>query len=72
VVGLLVVAIALMGLVSALTMGVIERTREIGVLRCLGARASHVRRVFGAEGVVIRLPLRRATRIQAGGALRYQ
>jgi putative ABC transport system permease protein len=127
VLGLLVVAIALMGLVSALTMGVIERTREIGILRCLGARAGHVRRVFGAEGVllaavgwafgvpvgwliyegllafvehdfgiqppvvypaialpvalvavvavtllVIRPPLRRATRIQAGGALRYQ
>jgi ABC-type Fe3+/spermidine/putrescine transport system ATPase subunit len=127
VLGLLVVVIALMGLVSALTMGVIERTREIGILRCLGARAGQVRRVFSAEGVllatigwafgvpvgwliyegllafvkhdfgitapavypaialpvalvavvavtllVIRPPLRRATRIQAGGALRYQ
>jgi putative ABC transport system permease protein len=125
--GLLVVAIALMGLVSALTMGVIERTREIGILRCLGARAGHIRRVFSAEGillaaagwafgipvgwliyqaliafvqhdfgvqapvvfpaisapaalvavvavalVVIRGPLHRATRIQPGGALRYQ
>ena len=127
VLGLLVLAIALMGLVSALTMGVIERTREVGILRCLGARAAHVRRVFSAEGLllgivgwafgipvgwliyegllafvkhdfgvqapvvypamappvalvaviavtllVIRPPLRRATRIQAGGALRYE
>jgi putative ABC transport system permease protein len=127
VLGLLVLAITLMGLVSALTMGVIERTREVGILRCLGARASHVRRVFSAEGVmlavtgwalgiplgwllsrallsfirhdisvslpaafpavslpvalvavvavtliVIRPPLRRATRIQPGTALRYQ
>jgi putative ABC transport system permease protein len=127
VLGLLVVAITLMGLVSALTMGVIERTREIGIMRCLGARASQVRRVFSAEGimlavigwvlavplgwllyrgllsfvrhdfsvtlpseyplaslpvalvavvaitlVVIRPPLRRATRIQPGSALRYQ
>jgi putative ABC transport system permease protein len=51
--GLLVVAITLMGLVSALSMAVIERTREIGILRCLGARARHIRRVFSAEAVVL-------------------
>jgi putative ABC transport system permease protein len=125
--GLVVVAIMLMGLVSALSMGVIERTREVGILRCLGARARNIRRVFSAEAVVlaaagwavgvllgwlmyqgllalfqhnvditlpedfppaiplitlagvvvltlivIRGPLRRATRIQPGTALRYQ
>jgi ABC-type antimicrobial peptide transport system permease subunit len=108
-------------------MGVIERTREVGILRCVGARARHIRRVFSAEAVVlaavgwafgvllgwlmyqgllalirhyvyltlpvefppaiplitlagvvvltvivIRGPLRRATRIQPGTALRYQ
>jgi putative ABC transport system permease protein len=127
VMGLLVVAITLLGLVSTLTMGVIERTREIGVLRCLGARARYVRQVFSAEAMalaavgwmlgvplgwvlsralmafiahdvgvgfptvfplvslpvalaaviavtlaVIRVPLRRATRVQPGSALRYQ
>jgi putative ABC transport system permease protein len=125
--GLVVVAIMLIGLVSALSMGVIERTREVGILRCVGARARHIRRVFGAEAmilavvgwafgvllgwliyqglltlllhdaalslpqefppviplialagvlaltlIVIRGPLRRATRIQPGTALRYQ
>jgi putative ABC transport system permease protein len=125
--GLVVVAIMLMGLVSALSMGVIERTREVGILRCVGARARQIRRVFSAEAVVlaaagwafgvllgwlmyqgllalflhnvdvtlpedfplaiplitlagvlvltllvIRGPLRRATRIQPGTALRYQ
>jgi ABC-type antimicrobial peptide transport system permease subunit len=125
--GLVVVAIMLMGLVSALSMGVFERTREVGILRCVGARARHIRRVFSAEAVVlavsgwafgvllgwliyqglltlllhdaaislpqefppviplitlagvlaltlivIRGPLRRATRIQPGTALRYQ
>jgi putative ABC transport system permease protein len=104
-----------------------ERTREVGILRCVGARARHIRRVFSAEAlvlafigwafgvllgwlvyqgllalllhsagvrlpqefplliplitlagvlvltaVVIRGPLRRATRIQPGTALRYQ
>jgi putative ABC transport system permease protein len=53
VLGLLVVAITLMGLVSALSMAVIERTREIGILRCLGARARYIRRVFSAEAVVL-------------------
>ena len=125
--GLVVVAIMLMGLVSALSMGVIERTREVGILRCVGARARYIRRLFSAEAVVlaaagwafgvllgwliyqgllalllhtagitlpedfppviplitlagvlvltllvIRGPLRRATRIQPGTALRYQ
>ena len=125
--GLLVVAIMLVGLVSALSMGVIERTREVGILRCVGARARHIRRIFSSEAValavvgwafgvllgwlmyqgllalllhdvdislpqefppviplttlagvlvltlvVIRGPLRRATRIQPGTALRYQ
>jgi len=125
--GLLVVAITLMGLASALSMAVIERTREIGILRCVGAGARHIRRVFTAEAVllvlagwvvavplgwllyqglralilhssdlslpdqfpaaiplgtlagllvltllVIRVPLRRATRIRPGLALRYQ
>ena len=125
--GLVVVAIMLIGLVSALSMGVIERTREVGILRCVGARARHIRRVFSAEAMilaaagwafgvllgwliyqgllalllhdaalslpqefppiiplitlagvlaltllVIRGPLRRATRIHPGTALRYQ
>jgi lipoprotein-releasing system permease protein len=33
-------------------MNVIERTREIGVLRCVGARARDIRRAFAAESVV--------------------
>ncbi len=53
--GLVVVAIMLMGLASALTMGIIERTREIGILRCLGARSRHIRRIFTTEAVVLAL-----------------
>ncbi len=51
--GLVVVAIMLMGLVSALSMNVFERTREVGILRSVGARARHIRRVFSAEAVVL-------------------
>ena len=53
--GLVVVAIMLMGLASTLTMGVIERSREIGILRCLGARARHIRQIFTTEAVVLAL-----------------
>jgi putative ABC transport system permease protein len=55
VLGLLIVAISLVGLVNAITMSVIERTREIGMLRCVGARARDVRRIFTVEGLVVAL-----------------
>lgn len=55
VLGLLIVAISMVGLVNAITMGIIERTREIGMLRCTGARARDVRGIFGTEGLVVAL-----------------
>src|SRR5512132_324698 len=55
VLGLLIVAISLVGLVNAITMSVIERTREIGMLRCVGARAKDVRRIFTVEGPAVEL-----------------
>jgi len=51
--GLLVVGIALIGLVGTLTLAIIERTREVGILRCLGAGARQIRRVFNTEAVVM-------------------
>lgn len=53
--GLLIVAISMIALANAITMSVLERTREIGILRCIGARARHVRRIFATEGVVLAL-----------------
>lgn len=53
--GLLIVAISLVALANAITMSIIERTREIGVLRCIGARARDVRRIFATEGVALAL-----------------
>ena len=51
--GLIVVGIALIGLVGTLTLALIERTREVGILRCLGAGARQIRRVFNTEAVVM-------------------
>jgi putative ABC transport system permease protein len=53
VLGLLIVAISMVGLANAITASIIERTREIGVLRCIGARARDVRRIFTTEGVTL-------------------
>ena len=53
VLGFLIVAMSMVGLANAITMSVIERTREIGILRCIGARARDVRRIFSTEGVAL-------------------
>jgi putative ABC transport system permease protein len=55
VLGLVVVALSMVGLVNAITMAVLERTREIGTLRSIGARARDVRRIFGVAGIVVAL-----------------
>jgi len=44
---------SLVGLANAVTTNVLERTREIGVLRCIGARARDVRRIFATERVAL-------------------
>jgi putative ABC transport system permease protein len=53
VLGFLIVAMSMVGLANAITTSVLERTREIGVLRCIGARARDVRRIFATEGVAL-------------------
>jgi putative ABC transport system permease protein len=55
VLGLLIVAISMVGLINTITMVVLERTREIGVLRCIGAHARDVRRIFATEGLTVAL-----------------
>jgi putative ABC transport system permease protein len=54
-VGLLIVAISMLGLVNTVTMNILGRTREIGVLRCLGARARDLRRIFRTETITLAL-----------------
>jgi putative ABC transport system permease protein len=49
------VAISMIGLINAITLAVLERTREIGMLRCIDARARDVRRIFATEGLAVAL-----------------
>ncbi len=46
---------SLFGIINTLTMSVLERTREIGVLRALGASRWQIRRQIASESVVIGL-----------------
>lgn len=55
VMGIPIVAIGLIGLVNMMTMNVIERTREIGILRCIGAGKRDITRIFRAEALVVAL-----------------
>jgi putative ABC transport system permease protein len=55
VMGLPVVAIGLIGLVNMMTMNILERTREIGILRCIGARSRDITRIFRTEAMAVAL-----------------
>jgi putative ABC transport system permease protein len=53
VLGLVIVAMSMVGLANAITTNVLERTREIGILRSIGARARDIRRIFTTEGIAL-------------------
>jgi putative ABC transport system permease protein len=53
IVALLIVAVGSIGLASTMSMNVLERTREIGVMRAIGARNADVRRMVVAEGTLV-------------------
>ena len=52
-VGLVALLIAALGVINTMIMAVLERTREIGVMRAVGAKRSTVRRLFTAEAAAL-------------------
>src|SRR5258706_14749505 len=52
-VALIVGAVGILGLANALAASVLERRREIGLLRAMGASSFRVARVFWVEGVAL-------------------
>jgi len=50
---LLIVLVAAFNIVSTLTMVVVDKTKEIGILRAMGLKAASVRRIFLFQGMVI-------------------
>ncbi len=53
--GMLIVTIGVVGLTNTLSMNVIERIKEIGILRTIGARSWNLRSIFGFEGITLAL-----------------
>lgn len=51
----IIIVISMVGLTSNLTMNILERTREIGVMRCIGSVASKIRNVFTTEVLTLSL-----------------
>jgi lipoprotein-releasing system permease protein len=50
---ILIVLVAAFGIISSLIMLVMEKTRDIGVLKAMGATEASVRRIFMMEGLII-------------------
>jgi putative ABC transport system permease protein len=53
--GFVIVSMSMVALANAMTTNVLERTREVGILRSIGARARDVRRIFTVEGIALAL-----------------
>ena len=51
----LIVLVAAFNIISTLIMGVMEKTKDIGVLRALGASRKAIRRIFMIQGLVVGL-----------------
>jgi putative ABC transport system permease protein len=65
-------AVGLLGLASTMSINVLERTRELGVMQSLGATPATIRRMVVLGAVVATLvPALRASRISIREAIAY-
>ena len=51
----LIIAVASFNLLGSLTMTVIEKTRDIGILKSMGAKENDIKKIFRLEGIAVGL-----------------
>ncbi len=54
-VAIIALVVAAIGITNTMIMSVLERMREIGIMKALGARDGHIRLIFVVEGVLMGL-----------------
>ncbi len=69
-IGILILIPAVLGLLNTLTINVLERTREIGIVRAIGGSRKQVQRMVTAEALLLGL-FGAATGVLAGVAMSY-
>jgi putative ABC transport system permease protein len=53
IISIVIILISMIGLISTLTMNIMDRTKEIGMMRCIGSKSRDIRRMFSTEGIFI-------------------
>lgn len=55
VLGLVALSVAALGMFNTLTVSLLEKTREVGLMKAIGMKSSEVKRLFLAESIIIGL-----------------